>query len=371
MDAAALLDAAREDLARGWSVRAGTRLRQAAEAGSGEAFTELAAALLEGRVPGGAREARRWLETAANPTPETRMLRAGLRYAGVGGTAAAREALDDLARAAEAGLAEAEIELALAWREHGEEGKNAARGWLARAADGSPLARELLALLPAGETVERAALSYPDDWEAFGDMGIARESLSANPRIERFRQALAPIECAWLRASARARLGPSLVADPRTGTARADPVRTGETMCFSPAVAGTFARRLAARMAALAGRDPTAAEPLAVLRYLPGQEYKPHHDWLGATALARDPLRGAGERVATVLGYLNVPEAGGATLFPRLGLRVEPALGDVLAFANLDAAGEPAARSLHAGEPVAAGEKWLASLWIRARPISA
>ena len=369
MDAAALLDAARADLARGYSVRAGTRLRQAAEAGSGEALGELARALLGGRIPGRPREARERLEAATNPGPEVRLLRAGLRYAGVDGATDSQGSLEDLVRAAGDGLAAAAIELALVWQEHGASGNDAARGWLANAARTAPLARELLAFLPADEDTGGGALPIPDDWATRNRPNASSELLNAEPRIERFRQALAPIECAWLRASADTRLAPSLVADPRTGAARADPVRTGETMCFSPAVAGVFARRLAARMARLAGRDPATAEPLAVLRYLPGQEYKPHHDWLGASALARDPLRDAGERVATVLGWLNVPEAGGATLFPRLDLRVEPALGDVLAFANLDAAGAPAEPSLHAGEPVAAGEKWLASLWIRARPI--
>lgn len=367
MDAAALLEAARTDLARGWSVRAGTRLRQAAEAGSTEALDELVSALLEGRIPGGVREARRRLEAAADANPRLRMLRAGLRYAGAGGASAPREALDDLARAAEGGLPAAAIELALAWLEHGARGQAVARGWLTQAAGDSPLARELLDYLPAGEA--DAAPPFPDDWAVFDPAEFEREPLSADPRIERFREALTPIECAWLRASAQTRLAPSLVADPRTGTARADPVRTGQTMCFSPAVPGVFARRLAARLAALAGRDLAAAEPLAVLRYRPGQEYKAHHDWLGSAALARDPLREAGERIATVLGWLNVPEAGGATLFPRLDLRVEPVLGDVLAFANIDAAGAPAEHSFHAGEPVTAGEKWLASLWIRARPV--
>lgn len=366
MDAAALLEAARADLARGWSVRAGTRLRQAAEAGSSEALGELVGALLEGRIPGGVREARRRLEGIEAPAPRLRMLRAGLRYAGAGGAPAPRDALNDLARAAEDGSPAAAIELALAWLESGAKGRAAARGWLKSA--NAPLAREMLELLPAGEL--EATPSPPEDWAVFDPALAEREVLSADPLIERFRNALTPIECLWLRASAQALLAPSLVADPHTGAARANPVRTGETMCFSPGVPGLFARRLTARMAALAGRDPAAAEPLAVLRYLPGQEYKPHHDWLGAAALARDPLREAGERVATVLGWLNVPEAGGATLFPRLQLSVEPALGDVLTFANLDAAGAPAERSLHAGAPVAAGEKWLASLWIRARPVT-
>ncbi|MGH9609995.1 MAG: hypothetical protein ACRD34_10000, partial [Bryobacteraceae bacterium] len=140
-DGAALLDAARADLARGYSVRAGTRLRQAAETGSGAALVELARALLEGRIPGRAQEARERLEAAAKPTPEVRLLRAGLRYDGVDGAADARGALEDLACAAGDGLAEAAIELALVWQEYGAQGNSAARAWLESVAHNAALAR--------------------------------------------------------------------------------------------------------------------------------------------------------------------------------------------------------------------------------------
>ncbi|MGH8426545.1 MAG: prolyl hydroxylase family protein [Gammaproteobacteria bacterium] len=372
MNARELLEAARADLARGYTVRGGTRLRQAADAGSEEALGELVRLLLNRRIPGDAREARKRLEAAGDKLPpETRLLRAELRYAGVGGAAEPRLALDDLTVAAAVGLATAATELALIWREYGDAGLAPARAWLAVAAPDSPSARELLALLPPGETPQNGPPPVPDDWASADQNKGPSELLNAEPRIERFGQALDPLECAWLRATAQSRLAPSLVLDPRTGAPRADPTRTGETMCFGPYVPSVYARRIVARMALLAGRTAACAEPLAVLRYLPGQEYKPHYDWLGPAALARDPLRDAGERATTVLAYLNAPEAGGGTLFPHLDLRVAPIPGDVLTFANLDAAGRPATRSQHAGEPVAAGEKWLASLWIRARPISA
>lgn len=140
-------------------------------------------------------------------------------------------------------------------------------------------------------------------------------------------------------------------------------------MFFDPGAGSIFALRVAARLATLAGRDPTCAEALAILRYRPGQEYKPHYDWLDPDTLARDPLGRAGNRAATVIAYLYEPDSGGATVFPRLGLKVSPKTGNALHFANCAASGEPSRLVLHAGEPVDGGEKWLASLWIRTRPI--
>jgi hypothetical protein len=360
-----LLRGAREDLARGFTVRAGTRLRQAAQTGNVEALDELSRALLNGRIPGGSREARRCLERAgAELAPSLRFLRAGLRFRGIGAANDPEGALADLIGAAQAGLAAARIELAMLWQERGDAaGQVEASAWLTGLDDAC--AAELLNILPSDNPMPDEP--SPPDWvEA---PSPASKPLHTTPRIAVHTAAFSPLECAWLMVQARSLLAPSQVFDPRTGKAHADAVRTGETMIFKPAIAGVFAHRLATRMARLAGRDPACAEPLAVLRYRPGQEYKPHHDGLGARALARDGLRAAGDRVATVLAYLNTPDAGGATVFPRLDVRIPPRAGNALDFTTLDAADEPLPLALHAGEPVAAGEKWLASLWIRARPI--
>lgn len=367
-DISGLLRGAREDLARGFGVRAGTRLRQAAQEGSSEALDELCSALLAGRIPGGVADARRWLERPGVALdPGALLLRAGLRYSGVGGPAFPSGALQDLSAAATAGLGAARIETALLWQEHlDEESQSIARAWLRLASAQEPEAEELLGLLGQGRD---SASTAPLERMATAGGHAARSRLHAEPRIERYSAVLKPVECAWLRMTARPHLAPSRVIDPATGTPQANPVRTSEAMCFDPAKPGIFALRLAARLAALAGCELARAEPLAVLHYLPGQEYKPHHDGLGAAALARDPLRKAGERAATVLAWLMEPEAGGATVFPQLGLRAKPITGDALVFFNLDPSGRPSPLALHAGEPVAAGEKWLASLWLRERPI--
>lgn len=87
----------------------------------------------------------------------------------------------------------------------------------------------------------------------------------------------------------------------------------------------------------------------------------------GPRAWASGARRG-GQRIATALLYLHPPEAGGATRFPRLELTVAPLLGRLLVFQNCgDNTQEPHPLSLHAGEPVDAGVKWIANLWFRER----
>jgi len=69
-----------------------------------------------------------------------------------------------------------------------------------------------------------------------------------------------------------------------------------------------------------------------------------------------------------MLLYLSDEFEGGATSFPRYGVTVRPRAGDAVAFSNTLPDGSVDQRSLHAGEPVTRGVKWLATRWIRARP---
>jgi prolyl 4-hydroxylase len=106
----------------------------------------------------------------------------------------------------------------------------------------------------------------------------------------------------------------------------------------------------------VSGTAPEWGEPLQVLRYRPGQEFKPHRD-------CTDDV--ANQRVWTMLVYLNDGYAGGETEFLETGLKVRGGTGDGLLFRNADEAGRPDMRTLHAGLPVTSGEKLLASRWIR------
>jgi prolyl 4-hydroxylase len=104
-------------------------------------------------------------------------------------------------------------------------------------------------------------------------------------------------------------------------------------------------------------------ERMQVTHYHPGERYAPHFDALGASGLDTGE---SGDRVCTVILYLNDDFAGGETVFPRLFRRFRPAKGKALVFTNLTADGtrhDPL--SIHAGGRVRAGEKWLANQWIR------
>lgn len=182
-------------------------------------------------------------------------------------------------------------------------------------------------------------------------------------------QALAPLVCEHFMNLARPALTPSYVADPDTGKLVTNDVRTSSSMFFQLSMYDFIAGLALRQIARMASHDIAQAEPLAVLRYLPGQQYKPHFDYFVSRGNREELVDGrGGQRQTTLFVYLNDVEAGGETDFPLLHVCVSPAQGKAVKFVNLDAHGEPDTRTLHAGKPVIRGEKWLLTVWFRQRP---
>jgi prolyl 4-hydroxylase len=174
---------------------------------------------------------------------------------------------------------------------------------------------------------------------------------------------LADAECAELIELARPRLQRALTVDDH-GKQQVDQRRTSEGMFFALGERPLI-RQIEQRLAGLLGVPASHGEGLQVLHYLPDQEYQPHYDWFdpelpGFDAITRD----GGQRIASVVMYLNTPEQGGATAFPELGLTVIARRGSAVYFAY--EGGDTS--SLHAGLPVIRGEKWIATKWLRERP---
>ncbi|XWV24628.1 mg709 protein [Tupanvirus deep ocean] len=109
------------------------------------------------------------------------------------------------------------------------------------------------------------------------------------------------------------------------------------------------------------------AEDLQVVRYLPGQYYNEHHDaCCDDNDKCLDFVKKGGQRMLTVLIYLNNEFDEGYTYFKNLNLKVKPPTGDAIVFFPL-ARGTNKCHplALHAGMPVTKGEKWVANLWFR------
>lgn len=120
------------------------------------------------------------------------------------------------------------------------------------------------------------------------------------------------------------------------------------------------------RIASITGMPKENGENLHVLCYGIGGEYQPHYDYFNAgTPGGNEQLSRGGQRVASLIMYLNNPTAGGETIFPRANISVTPKKGDAVLFYNCTPNGAVDPNSLHGGAPVKAGEKWIMTRWIR------
>ena len=170
-------------------------------------------------------------------------------------------------------------------------------------------------------------------------------------------------ECTELIELARPRLQRALTVD-SDGRQQVDQRRTSEGMFFVPNELPLIGR-IEQRLAELLGVPANHGEGLQILHYLPGQEYEPHFDWFDPEQPGYGAITAVGgQRIASVVIYLNTPAQGGGTAFPEIGLTVTARRGSAVYFAY-----EGGDRSsLHAGLPVARGEKWIATKWLRERP---
>jgi hypothetical protein len=190
---------------------------------------------------------------------------------------------------------------------------------------------------------------------------------SESPRIGVCEGFLPAAFCDWIVERAKPKLEAARVKDPERGAQQAG-YRSNSGAGFSLLESDLVLQLVNARVAAATGLPLANQEPTNVLHYLPGEEYRPHHDFITRSPQNEPELRTSGQRAVTALVYLNEDYEGGETDFPELAWKYRGRKGDALLFWNLTPQGEPEPRTLHAGLPPSSGEKWLYSKWIRQKP---
>lgn len=201
-----------------------------------------------------------------------------------------------------------------------------------------------------------------------GDREVGIGFTLADPNVALVQELLTEQECEKLIALSSGKLRRSSVVDRQTGGEQVSAVRTSAGTHFERGENAIVAR-IEQRIAAITGIPVENGEPLQILYYQPGNEYLAHHDYFDPKDPGSDEiLKWGGQRVATLVIYLNNVLEGGETRFPELSLDVKPQRGSGVYFEYMNAAGELDSRCLHAGVPVRQGEKWIATKWLRQRP---
>ena len=188
------------------------------------------------------------------------------------------------------------------------------------------------------------------------------------PRVVLFGGLLSHEECDEMIRLATPKLTRSTVVNAATGAYDVHDARTSSGAHFERGE-NEVVRRIEARIAELTSYPVEHGEPIQILHYVPGAEYKPHFDYFDPKLAGNEKvLAMGGQRIATLIMYLNDVESGGSTIFPDIGLDVLPHKGNAVFFAYSSERGELDSRTLHGGSPVSGGEKWIATKWIRVGP---
>jgi prolyl 4-hydroxylase len=224
---------------------------------------------------------------------------------------------------------------------------------------------EPVAALPEAVPVPDADVAESPVWVDGGDRQVQIVMAMKHPRVIVFGGLLSDDECDAIIAAAKPRLARSETVQMDTGGSEVHAARTSRGMFFERGE-NEVCKRVEARLARLLSWPVINGEGLQVLHYLPGAEYQPHHDYFDPAKSGTVPIvaRG-GQRVATIVMYLNSPDKGGGTTFPDVGVEVGPVKGNAVFF-SYDRP-HPSTKTLHGGAPVIAGEKWVATKWLRER----
>ncbi len=182
------------------------------------------------------------------------------------------------------------------------------------------------------------------------------ETISETPRIRIYRQFFSAAECDHVLHVAEGRYRPSMVYNAARQLVR-DPIRTSDGATLNWLAEDPAIHALLRRIAKITGTEPGQGEAAQVLRYQPGQQYRPHYDYLRGSA---------NQRIVTALVWLNEDYAGGETAFIRTDIRLRGRKGDAVVFWNALADGSIDPLTEHAGLPVRQGTKLLFNRWIRA-----
>ena len=177
------------------------------------------------------------------------------------------------------------------------------------------------------------------------------ELLSSAPRVAYVRGVLTAAQSGYL-----VRLAASVARGGRTATVSA----CGR---YSP---DRVVRALQQRLVEVSGRSVRHFEPMTAVLCRRGERLRPHWD----AEEYPSGLRESGQSVVSFFVHLTTlgVDDGGALVFPRLGLAIQPVAGDAVWWSNVTRSGRVLRKTLHLGEEVASDvEKWAINVWVRER----
>lgn len=112
------------------------------------------------------------------------------------------------------------------------------------------------------------------------------------------------------------------------------------------------------------GVNVNQMEGLQGQKYVKGGYFNEHHDGFDAVNIKKFGLH-SGNRIKTLMIFLNMEMEGGVTTFPAVERSFMPLTGCAITWDNLREDGKLQPAAKHTAEKVAFGEKYIVTAWIR------
>ena len=187
------------------------------------------------------------------------------------------------------------------------------------------------------------------------------------PQVIVFGDVLSPDECDEMIERSRHRLKRSTTVNPATGKEDVIRNRTSEGIWYQRGE-DAFIEKMDRRISSLMNWPVENGEGLQILHYGTTGEYRPHFDYFppDQPGSAVHTAQG-GQRVSTLVIYLNDVPDGGETIFPDAGMSAAAVKGGAVYFRYMNGQRQLDPLTLHGGAPVLGGDKWIMTKWMRER----
>lgn len=121
------------------------------------------------------------------------------------------------------------------------------------------------------------------------------------------------------------------------------------------------------RASKIGGLPEENIEPIQLVKYLPGQYFKNHYDYLDRkNPIYKKNIEKSGQRQQTFFVYLNDVDdnLGGKTNFPKINKTFQGKKGEAIFWSNM-VNGEDDKNTLHSGTELKKGIKYGLNVWVR------
>ncbi|CAB3697791.1 hypothetical protein LMG24238_03463 [Paraburkholderia sediminicola] len=233
---------------------------------------------------------------------------------------------------------------------------------------------------PAAEATEAALVKTAPQTYQYDESPVARGNVirahdrdvrvlmrCERPQVIVFGDVLSPDECDEMIERSRHRLKRSTTVNPATGKEDVIRNRTSEGIWYQRGE-DAFIEKMDRRISSLMNWPVENGEGLQILHYGTTGEYRPHFDYFppDQPGSAVHTAQG-GQRVSTLVIYLNDVPDGGETIFPEAGMSVAAVKGGAVYFRYMNGQRQLDPLTLHGGAPVLGGDKWIMTKWMRER----